>query len=340
MSDPVWELVYANPELADLDRAARRDALRELFARSLPAEVVEEQLERCARAIDGYGPLTDLLDDESVTDVLVNGPSEVWVERAGKLEPTGLSFDDAELDALIDRIVGDAGERVDPLHPVADVSSPEGHRVHVVMPPVARPGPLVSIRRFTRTGLSLERLVELGAMSEQDATRLQRLVVDRAAMVISGATGTGKTTLLGALLGCVPADERVVVIEETRELRVAHPHVVSLATRDSNVEGRGAVSLETLVRTALRMRPDRIVVGEVRGPEARAALWAMSTGHRGSMLTVHAPSAAAVPKALAELASGGKDHSLRPRFEEQIEAFVHLERVGDRRVVAELVSRR
>jgi pilus assembly protein CpaF len=342
MADRLLELVYAHPELADLDPEARRAAIESLVRAEVGDDVAPQETARLVRTIDGFGPLTELLEDDEVTDVLVNGHRDVWVERNGRLQRTDLCLDHDELDVLLQRLVARGGSRFDPLHPMTDVALANGDRLHVVGPPIAPDGPVVSIRRFPKDALTLHDLVTAGTISPRQEVDLAELVRTRASIAISGATGVGKTTLLGALLSAVADDERVVVIEETRELRPRLAHAIHLTTRSSNIEGSGAVTSSDLVRTALRMRPDRLVVGEVRGPEAADALWAISTGHAGSMLTVHARGPEHVPLVLAGLAAGASPMAapeLAVRFTDAIDAFVHLQRVGSRRVVTALVVR-
>jgi pilus assembly protein CpaF len=338
----ILEAVLDHDRIADLDPAQRRLALRSIVARDAPTEF-PEVLPRIADWVDGLGPLGDLIRDRDVTDILINGFEEVWMERAGRLERTAVTFvDDDDLRAFIDRLFGDSGARVDATRPVADTSLPDGSRIHVVLPPIAVRGPLVSIRRFPRSGWSLEELAVAGAMSSERAALFVDAVKRRRTVAITGGTGTGKTTLLNALLAHVDASERVVVIEETRELSPACPHVVSLAARGPNLEGTGAVDLGTLVRAALRMRPDRIIVGEVRGPEALAALGAMATGHEGSMVTLHARSAADAVERMVTLAlqagSGATEQSLRRQIGHAFDMAIHLERSGSSRRVAEVVD--
>jgi pilus assembly protein CpaF len=323
------ELVLAHDDLADLDAAARRLAMRRLAATELSDAEVERCVAVVADEIDGYGSLTHLLRDERVTDVLVNGPSEVWVEREGSLMRCEERFEDrAQLEAFLERALGRAGVRIDGAHPIASGRLPDGSRLHAVLPPIAPGGPLVSIRRFPVGPLTLDDLVARETLDASAASRLRALVRTRVSLLLSGATGVGKTTLLNALLGVVPPTERVVTVEETPELRASGGHVVSLVAREPNVEGRGAVGLAELVRAALRMRPDRIVVGEVRGPEALTALSAMSTGHEGSLLTIHARRGADALDRLVELAaqsgSGGPEASLAARARRAVGAVVHL----------------
>ena len=333
-------LLMENDELVELDPAERRLALRALLN---PVDADGPSLAvRVADLIDGYGPLTALMRDPEVTDVLVNGPSEVWAERAGTLERTGVSFDDeTELRSLIARLMTSAGGRVDMARPIADARLPDGSRLHVVLPPLAPDGPLVSLRRFPAAAFTLEDLERKGMFTPSQRCQLESVVAKRRTVVISGGTGTGKTTLLNALLGLVPGSERVVLIEETRELRPGCPHAISLVARVPNVEDRGAIGLADLLRASLRMRPDRIIVGEVRGGEALVALDAMSTGHQGSMVTVHARSSSQVVDRLVGLAmnvGGRSEPDLRERFATAFDVAVHLERRGARRIVSEIAE--
>ena len=343
--DALLEEVRDRPHLADLDTAARRLALRDLVHELAPGANAAGLVARLSDEIDGLGILEPLMRDPEVTDVLVNGTDPVWVERAGRLEITSARFDRAaNLVALVERVVGEVGGRLDRARPIADVRLHDGSRLHAVLPPVAPAGPIVSIRRFPRCRPSLEDLVQMGTATEEQAARLADLVARRKSIAVGGGTGAGKTTLVNALLGCVSEDERVVVIEELPELAPSCPHWVSLVTRTANHEGSGAIELEELVRASLRMRPDRIVVGEVRGHEARAALDAFSTGHEGSLLTVHARSARHASLRLASLAARAPGEvraaaQLRAEFDAALDAIVHVERTRDGRRIAELVER-
>jgi pilus assembly protein CpaF len=335
----LYELVLEHDHLAELDPAQRRLALRELMA----GEVREDELGSCiaqlADAIDGFGPLSALMRDPLVTDVLVNGTEPAWVERGGVVEVTDVAFTTAgELSALIDRLLSSTGARVDSSRPMAEARLRDGSRIHVVLPPVAPEGPLVSIRKFPATRFALGDLVDEGMLTSATATLLEALVRDRRSIAISGATGTGKTTLLNALLGVVPETERIVLVEETPELMPACAHSVSLIARPPNIENTGEVTLAALVRAALRMRPDRIVVGEVRGEEALAALSAMSTGHEGSMVTVHARGPDDALERLVTLAlqagSGASEAALQHQVTRALDVVVQLHRdAHGRRVV-------
>src|SRR3954471_12698382 len=239
----------------------------------------------------GLGPLEPLLRDGTVDEVMVNGPGTVWVERAGRLEPTDVAFaSESELRHAIERILAPLGRRVDEAEPMVDARLPDGSRVNVVIPPLAVEGSALTIRRFRPRGFGPADLVAAGTWTKGLHDLLEAAVRDRLGILVSGGTGSGKTTTLNALSAFIPADERVVTIEDTAELRLRQAHVVRLEARPANVEGRGEVSVRRLVRNALRMRPDRIIVGEVRGGEALDMLAAMSSGHDGSLSTVHAGS--------------------------------------------------
>jgi pilus assembly protein CpaF len=239
----------------------------------------------------GLGPLDALLADPAVTEVIANGPAAVYAERDGRLTTESVRFrDEQHLRDVIDRIVGSAGRRVDEASPMADARLPDGSRVSAVLPPLAVDGPLLSIRKFSRERLSVPALVASGSLDELLAGRLRSAVQGRLNIVVSGGTGTGKTTLLNALAAFADPGERIVTVEDAAELRLDQPHVARLEARPASLEGRGEVNVRALVRNALRMRPDRIVVGEVRGPEALDMLQAMNTGHDGSLTTVHAGS--------------------------------------------------
>jgi len=240
----------------------------------------------------GLGPVQPLLRDPAVTDVLVNGPDEVWVERAGRLVRTDVRFADAAaLHAAVLRVVGPLGLRLDRARPHVDARLPDGSRLHALLPPLAPNGPVVTIRKFSAVALGWDDLAAAGAVPPDAADLLRQAVADRRAVLAVGRTGTGKTTLLNLLLSEVPPAERVVVIEDAPELRPAHPHVVRLETRPPNADAAGEVTVRDLVRQSLRMRPDRIVVGEVRGVEIVDVLAALATGHEGCMTTVHARAA-------------------------------------------------
>ena len=330
-------------DLATLDAADRRLAIRSLLRDVVPEPALAASVGRLSDWIDGFGPLTPLMNDPSVTDVLVNAVEEVWVERDGSLEMTDVRFDDdVELMELIEKLLGGAGARVDAMHPVADARLSDGSRLHVVLPPVSDRGPLLSIRCFPEVALRLGDLVERAFLTAAEASLLRAAVGARRTIVVSGSTGAGKTTLANALLDCVPESERVVLIQEIPELRPACRHWVSLLTRAANVEGAGGIDQLMLLRAALRMRPDRIVVGEVRGAEAAAALQAMSTGHEGSLLTLHARSAADAPDRFVELArmapAAPAEATLARQTARAFDIVVHVGREQGRRKILEIVE--
>jgi pilus assembly protein CpaF len=239
----------------------------------------------------GLGPLELLLADSAISDILVNSYANIYIERRGKLEKTNITFkDDEHLMRVIERIVSTVGRRIDEAQPMVDARLPDGSRVNAIIPPLAIDGPVLSIRRFGTDPLKMAALIENGALTKEIAILFEMCVRARLNIIISGGTGAGKTTLLNALSANIPADERIVTIEDSAELQMQQPHVVRLETRPPNIEGRGEVSQRDLVRNALRMRPDRIVIGEVRGAEAIDMLQAMNTGHDGSLTTIHANS--------------------------------------------------
>ncbi len=283
-------LIGTLPE--DEARAQIRDiSMRLMNEDAVPLNLEQRQL--VIRTIEdevmGLGPLEPLLADPTVSDVLVNGPKSVYVERRGKLERTDVCFNnDLHLMNIIDRIVTAVGRRIDESSPMVDARLKDGSRVNAIIPPLALDGPTLSIRRFAVELMSVNDLITLGTLTEPVAKVLQAVVQGRLNVLVSGGTGAGKTTTLNILSGFIPATERIVTIEDSAELQLQQPHVVRLETRPPNIEGRGEVAARDLVRNSLRMRPDRIIVGEVRGAEAMDMLQAMNTGHDGSLTTVHA----------------------------------------------------
>jgi pilus assembly protein CpaF len=295
---------------------------------------------RIVRDTVGLGPLEDLLADPLVEEVMVNGPGSVYVERAGKIEASDVRFaDEEELRNAIERILAPLGRRIDELSPMVDARLADGSRVNVVIPPLAIDGPVLSIRRFGAERPGPGRLVELGTLSPGQCELLEVAVAGRRSVLVSGGTGSGKTTLLNALSSFIAPGERVVTIEDAAELRLQQPHVVRLESRPASVEGRGEVTVRDLLRNALRMRPDRIVIGEVRGAEALDLLTALNTGHDGALSTVHANSpvdALGRLETLALMAGVGLPHdAIAEQVQRGIDLVVHLERRRDgaRRVV-------
>jgi pilus assembly protein CpaF len=282
-------------------------------------------------APDVLGPL---LADPTIDEVLVNGPEQVWVERRGRLQRAATRF--ADVEALRDacaRLVASAGRRIDDASPMVDARLADGSRLNVVLPPVAPDGPLLSLRRFAPRAFTLESLVDRGSLDDEAAELLRACVAAHLDIVVSGGTSTGKTSLLGALAGLADATERIVTVEDSAELRIDRPHVVRLEARPASLEGTGAVTIRELVRNALRMRPDRLIVGEVRGGEALDLLQAMNTGHDGSLTTVHANTPAGALRRLEMLALlGGVElpHSVvREQVATAIDVVVQMHRASD-----------
>ncbi|WP_460757008.1 TadA family conjugal transfer-associated ATPase [Myceligenerans cantabricum] len=319
---------------ADAVREAVRDSGRVLGSTALAA------LDREARAeLLGAGPLQPLLETPDVTDVLVNGPDDVWIDRGRGLERVDVRLGTtADLRALAVRLAAIGGQRLDDAQPSVDARLPDGTRLHAVLEPLAPAGAAVSLRVLRTRAFSLDELVAGGALPAAWVGMLRALVERRANILISGGTGTGKTTLLAALLSLAGGGERIVTVEEARELMTNHPHVMPLVTRRSNVEGAGGIDLADLVRDALRMRPDRIVLGECRGPEVRDVLMAMNTGHDGGLATLHANAVAVVParlEALAALAGMPRD-AVAAQAAGALDVVLHLRRARGVRFLAEV----
>jgi pilus assembly protein CpaF len=324
---------------ADLTRRIR--ALVDREAALLDDGARDALVARVAERSFGLGPLEPLLRDPEVEEVMVSGCAPAWVERRGRLEPTAVRFaTEHDLREVIERILAPLGRRVDESEPLCDARLPDGSRVNVVIPPLAVDGPALTIRRFRARGLTAGDLLALGTWSAPLQELLARAVRGRRTVLVSGGTGSGKTTTLNALSSFVGDDERIVTVEDTAELALQQPHVVRLEARPPSVEGRGEVTIRRLVRNALRMRPDRIVVGEVRGGEALDMLAAMTTGHEGSLSTVHAGSPAEALRrleTLALMAGVGLPHgAVREQVAAAIDLVVHQARLpdGTRRIVA------
>jgi pilus assembly protein CpaF len=331
----------------DLEKLGRTpsDAAREevllLIRNTVNSEAVPlsfAERERLAREIldeiFGLGPLEPLLKDPTVSDILVNRYNKVYVERAGKLEPTGLSFkDDAHLMQIIDRIVSRIGRRVDESSPMVDARLADGSRVNAIIPPLAIDGPCLSIRRFGRDPITARNMLENKTLTEPMLELLSAMVKGRLNFLISGGTGAGKTTLLNVLSGYIPNSDRIVTIEDAAELQMKQEHVVRLETRPPNIEGKGAVRQRQLVINSLRMRPDRIVVGEVRGEEAFDMLQAMNTGHEGSLTTVHANTPRDALARIENMCSMANlnipERAMRHQIASAIHAVVQVSRLSD-----------
>jgi pilus assembly protein CpaF len=327
-------------------RTISRDALRAEIGRILrdeaplcPHDEARRLFEVLVDEVGGLGPLERWLDDPTVTEIMVNGPGRAYVERAGRLEPIDLPVDASTIARLVDRVVAPLGLRLDHASPMVDARLPDGSRLHAVLPPLAPDGPCVTIRRFTVRDATLATF----AVDAAAATRLRALVQCGWNILVAGATSAGKTTLCNTLAAAIAAGDRIVTIEETAELRLPQPHVVRLEARPANAEGMGAVSVRDLVRAALRMRPDRLVVGEVRGGEAIDMLQALNTGHDGSLSTIHANGP---DEALARLETlallGGVAlplPAIRAQIGAAVDGVVHVRRTGDgARVVTALAE--
>jgi pilus assembly protein CpaF len=289
--------------------------------------------------IVGYGPLEELLEDDSVSEVMVNGYDRIYVERAGKLEVTeGTFLDNAHLIRIIEKIVSQVGRRIDEASPMVDARLPDGSRVNAIIPPLSLRGPTLTIRKFSRDPFTIEDLIEFGTISRKSADFLAACVQGKLNILISGGSGTGKTTLLNAVSAFIPNEERIITIEDAAELQLQQDHVVTLESRPSNIEGTGEIRIRELVRNALRMRPDRIVVGEVRGPETLDMLQAMNTGHEGSLTTIHANSPRdALARTETLVLTVGVDlpvRAIREQISSAFDLIVHQTRLidGSRRV--------
>lgn len=330
-------------EQAEAARQIRDICQRLLDEHSAPVSSSSRQLiiKQITDEVLGLGPLEPLLADHSVSDILVNGHASVYVERFGKLQRTDVRFrDDQHLLNIIDRIVSSLGRRIDESSPLVDARLKDGSRVNAIIPPLAIDGPSVSIRRFAVDLLNTESLIQVGTLTPAIALLLKAIVRGRLNVLISGGTGSGKTTMLNVLSSFIPHNERIVTIEDSAELQLQQPHVVRLETRPSNIEGRGEVSQRELVRNSLRMRPDRIVIGEVRGAEALDMLTAMNTGHDGSLTTIHANTARdALGRVENMVSMSGATFpikAMRQQIASAIDVVIQLERQedGKRRLVS------
>jgi pilus assembly protein CpaF len=299
----------------------------------LQAEIADDVL--------GYGPLERLLAQDAISEIMINGPHDIWVERQGRLYPTTLRFnDDSHLRRIINKMVGQVGRRIDESSPMVDARLPDGSRVNAVIPPLSLSGPLVTIRKFAKRRFDLDELIRIGTISREGVTFLRCCVEAELNILISGGTGTGKTTLLNALSAAVPDQDRIVTIEDAAELQLAQNHVLRLEARPKNIEGEGEITIRDLVRNSLRMRPDRIIVGEVRGAEALDMLQAMNTGHEGSLCTVHANSPRdALSRIETMVLMAGFElpvRAIRQQVASALDLIIQLERLedGSRRITS------
>jgi pilus assembly protein CpaF len=336
------QLYNVNMDPAELRERVLGDIQTQLSGETGIARDDRSRLEaEIADDILGHGPLERLLADDTITEIMVNGPFEIWVERQGRLAETSVRFnDESHLRRIINKMVAQVGRRIDESSPMVDARLPDGSRVNAIIPPLSLSGPLVTIRKFSKRRLDLSDMIRLGTLSTQTAEFLQRAVQAQLNILVSGGTGSGKTTLLNALSAAIPDNERIVTIEDAAELRLGQRHVLRLESRPTNIEGEGEVPIRELLRNSLRMRPDRIIVGEVRGSEALDMLQAMNTGHDGSLSTVHANSPRdALSRIETMVLMAGFDlpiRAVRQQTAAALDLIVHLERVedGSRRVTA------
>ncbi len=344
LKDKIHEKVMDQLDLSlldSLDKQFLRQEIHKLIMKILETETVPlnfQERETLIREIQdevlGLGPLEPLLQDSTVSDILVNTSKQIYIERYGKLELTEARFkDDAHLRKIIDKIVSDVGRRIDESSPMVDARLLDGSRINAIIPPLALDGPILSIRRFAVRPLKLEDLIGLKTLTPEMGELLKGIVRARLNVLISGGTGSGKTTLLNVLSGFIPAAERIITIEDSAELQLQQEHVVRLETRPPNIEGKGQVAQRDLVRNSLRMRPDRIVVGEVRGDEALDMLQAMNTGHDGSLSTIHANTARdALMRVETMVAMAGLNippKSVRHYISSALDMIIQVSRLGD-----------
>jgi len=342
-----------NKLLAELDTSVDphspevRTTIEELFTTILAEESIvlgraerQRLFEAIVAEILGFGPLEPLLADDTVTEIMVNGPKNVYVERAGNISRTNVAFEDEEhVLRVLDRIVAPLGRRIDESSPTVDARLPDGSRVNAVIRPIALCGPTITIRKFSKRPFTIEDLIRFGSMTPEIAEFLRACVIAKLNIVVSGGTGSGKTTLLNVLSGFIPNDERIITIENAAELQLRQEHVVSLESRPPNIEGRGEVSIRDLVVNSLRMRPDRIVVGECRAGEALDMLQAMNTGHEGSLTTLHSNSPRDTLARLEVMClMAGMDlpvRAIREQVASALDLIVHQERLrdGSRKIV-------
>jgi pilus assembly protein CpaF len=328
-------------QLAKLDSASAREEIRDIVSEIIQIKNVvmsiaeqEELLEDICNDVLGYGPLEPLLARDEIADIMVNGADTTFIEVGGKVQQTGVRFaDNLQLMNICQRIVSQVGRRVDESSPICDARLPDGSRVNVIAPPLAIDGPVLTIRKFKRDRLNLEQLVKIGTIAPYTRTILEIIGRVRCNVLISGGTGSGKTTLLNCLTGSIDLDERIITCEDSAELQLQQPHVVRLETRPPNLEGEGEIKMRDLVRNCLRMRPERIIVGEVRGPEAFDLLQAMNTGHDGSMGTLHCNSPReAISRLESMIMMGGYQlpvRTIREMITGSVDVIVQVARLRD-----------
>jgi pilus assembly protein CpaF len=333
--------LFTNPDTTGLRKEVEVVVAAELDSDSTPLAAIDRDrlVQEITADILGYGPIEPFLADDTVTEVMVNGFDRIYVERAGLIEKTGATFvDDEHLTRIIDKIVSRIGRRVDEASPMVDARLPDGSRVNAIIPPLSLGGPTLTIRKFARDPFKMADLIDFGSITPKAAHFIESCVEGKLNVLISGGTGTGKTTLLNALSAAIPADERIITIEDAAELQLQQEHVIRLESRPPNIEGEGEIRARELVRNALRMRPDRILVGEVRGAETLDMLQAMNTGHEGSLTTIHANSPRDALNRLETLVlMCGLEiplHAIREQIASALDMVIHITRLvdGSRRI--------
>jgi len=330
------EIINKKIEDAELKLKVRREVLKLMREETIPLTSEEKQIiiDDLVNDVVGYGPIEKFLKDDDVTEIMVNNPKSIFIEKFGKIYPTNKSFlDEAHLMRIIDKIVSRVGRRIDEASPYVDARLPDGSRVNVIIHPLAINGPMLTVRKFAREPFTIEDLIEMGTCTRKTADFLEACVRGKLNVIASGGTGTGKTTTLNVLSSFIPNDERIITIEDAAELQLSQSHVLRLESRPPNIEGKGEIAIRDLVRNSLRMRPDRIVVGEVRGGEALDMLQAMNTGHDGSLSTVHANSTRDVLSRIETMVlMAGIDlpiRAIREQISSAINLIVHMNRLKD-----------
>lgn len=324
-------------QLSDEELAAEIERIAENYFsdKYIPVDEKVIIVEQVYSSIRGFGILDAIMKNDDITEVMVNGPNDIFIEKNGKLEKLNQFFEsERRLEDIIQRIVGLAGREVNQANPIVDTRLPDGSRVNVVLPPVSLVGPVVTIRKFSKTPMTVDQLIRYGSITKEIAGVLEMLVKAKYNIFISGGTGSGKTTFLNALSNYIPPDERIITIEDSAELQITHiDNLVSLETRNANASGQGSITIRDLIKSSLRMRPERIVVGEVRGGEALDMLQAMNTGHDGSLSTGHANSVRDMLSRLETMVLQGADglplYAIRQQIASSIDIIVHLSRLRD-----------
>ncbi len=340
-----YGFVKDTSEISDNDLRAELENITiqvsEQEKKALPRANIQRIIEDLFNEIRAYGPITTFIDDETVSEVMVNGPDQVYVERQGKLETTDVKFrDDAHVIRIIDRIISPLSRHLDESSPMVDARLPDGSRINAIIHPLSIKGPILTIRKFAKNPYTVANLIEFGTLTDKIAKFFQYCVEARLNILVSGGTGSGKTTSLNVISSFIPEDERIVTIEDAAELRLQQQHVIPLETRPPNIEGKGAITQRDLVRNALRMRPDRIILGEVRGGEALDMLQAMNTGHDGSLSTLHANTPRdAVSRLETMVMMAGMDlpvRAIREQIASAIDLIIQQSRLrdGSRRIVS------